>query len=79
MLKKYLRTDFLFAQAMGYEGPQLDDSEGVNISDNVEEYSYLEGKVRHYKMIGEGHGTGPGNEQIRDIIRTTILGKQYDA
>ena len=64
---------------MGYQGPQLDDSEGVNIGDNVEEYSYLEGKVRHYKMIGQGHGVGPGNDKIRDIIRTTILGKLYHA
>ena len=27
----YLRTDFLWAKAMGFTGPQLADSEGVSV------------------------------------------------
>jgi len=70
-------TDFLWAQAMGYSGPQMDDSDGVMVGTDalpVQEYSYLNGKVRHYKLIGEGHGTGPGHDVVREIVRDAILG-----
>merc|ERR1719369_1224895 len=42
-------TDFLWAQAMGYTGPQMDDSDGVMVGTDakpVQEYSYLNGNVR---------------------------------
>jgi len=70
-------TDFLWAQAMGYTGAQMADSDGVMVGTDakpVQEYSYLNGKVRHYKLIGEGHGTGPGHDVVREIVRDAILG-----
>ena len=39
-----LRTDFLIAQAMGYTGTQIPDSDGVEIASNFVEYSYLDGR-----------------------------------
>jgi len=70
-------TDFLWAQAMGYTGPQLADSEGVSVGTDakpVQQYTYLNGKVRHFKLIGEGHSTGPGHDVVREIVRDAILG-----
>ena len=65
------RTDYVWAKAMGYTGPQLADSAGVSVGkDNLsfvkiteqnllgttakptEEYKYLDGRCRHYKLIG---------------------------
>ena len=39
-----VRTDFLIAQAMGYAGTQIPDSDGVEITSNFVEYSYLDGR-----------------------------------
>ena len=39
-----VRTDFLIAQAMGYNGTQIPDSDGVEIASNFVEYSYLDGR-----------------------------------
>ena len=39
-----VRTDFLIAQAMGYIGTQIPDSDGVEIASNFVEYSYLDGR-----------------------------------
>ena len=72
------RTDFLFAEAMGYFGAQLEDSEGKSIGTTekpVQQYTYLGGKVRHFKLIGEGHRTGPDHSIVREIVRASILGK----
>ena len=71
------RTDFLWAQAMGYTGSQLDDSAGVSVGTTdkpVEQYTYLDGKVRHFKLVGEGHITGPKHAVVQEIVRTAILG-----
>jgi poly(3-hydroxybutyrate) depolymerase len=71
------KTDFLWAVAMGYTGAQLADSAGVSIGTSdkpVEEYVYLNGKVRHYKLVGEGHGTGPGHAKVQEIVKAAILG-----
>jgi len=62
---------------MGYPGPQLADSAGVSIGTDaqpVQEYSYLGGKVRHYKLVGEGHGTGPGHTKVQEIVKAAVLG-----
>jgi len=40
----------------------------------VEEYVYLDGKVRHYKLVGEGHGTGPGHTKVQEIVKAAVLG-----
>ena len=39
-----VRSDFLIAQAMGYAGTQIPDSDGVEIASNFVEYSYLDGR-----------------------------------
>merc|ERR1711892_43121 len=69
------KTDFLWAQAMGYTGAQLADSEGVSVGTDakpVQSYTYLNGKVRHFKLVGEGHGTGPGHPVVQEIVRAAI-------
>merc|ERR1711874_455614 len=71
------KTDYLWAVAMGYTGPQLPDSAGVNIGTSaqpVEEYVYLNGRVRHYKLVGEGHGTHITHAKVQEIVRAAILG-----
>ena len=71
------RTDFLWAKAMGYTGLQLDDADGVSVgtsSKPVQQYTYLDGRVRHFKLIDEGHGTGPGHPVVQEIVRAAILG-----
>ena len=44
MKLKIVRTDFLIAQALGYNGTQIPDSDGVEIASNFVEYSYLDGR-----------------------------------
>jgi len=70
-------TDFLFAKAMGYTGSKLPDSAGVSVgltSDKqVEEYSYLDGRAKHYKLVGEGHGTGPSHDKVREVVKAALL------
>ena len=73
----YRRTDFYIARAMGFSGSQLADSAGTEVGadgQSVEEYSYLSGRVRHYKLVGKGHNISPNNEFVKQILRNTILG-----
>ena len=61
---------------MGYTGDQITDSAGVSIGTDakpVEEYKYLDGRVRHYKLIGEGHGTGPGHVIVQETVKAMIF------
>ena len=44
MKLKIVRTDFLIAQALGYNGTQIPDSDGVEIASNFVEYSYLDSR-----------------------------------
>jgi poly(3-hydroxybutyrate) depolymerase len=71
-------TDFIWARAMGYTGPQLEDSAGVDVGMDgreAQEYRYLGGRVRHYKLIGETHGSaGPGHPVVQKIVRELVLG-----
>lgn len=73
-------TDYIWAVAMGYSGDQIPDADGVSIglSDDqpVFEYSYLDGKCRHYKLVGEGHGTGPSHPVVQQAIREMVLGTE---
>merc|ERR1712128_362963 len=71
------KTDYLWAKAMGFTGAQLADSAGVSIGSTdkpVEEYLYLDGRVRHYKLVGEGHGTNVGHTKVQEIVRGMVLG-----
>jgi len=75
----FCRTDFVWARAMGYTGPQLDDSEGVDVGldgREAEEYKYLDGRCRHYKLVGETHGSaGPSHPVVQKVVREMILGE----
>jgi len=48
-------TDYIWAKAMGFTGAQIPDSDGVDIGivgKPTQEYKYLDGRCRHYKLIG---------------------------
>merc|ERR1719356_1737316 len=69
-------TDYIWAKAMGYTGAQLADSEGVQVGTTAkptQEYKYLDGRCRHYKLIGEGHNTGPRHPVVQQVLREMIL------
>lgn len=71
------KTDYIWAKAMGYTGQQLEDSAGVSVgtsSKPTDEYKYLDGRCRHYKLIDEGHGTGPSHPVVQSVIREMVLG-----
>merc|ERR1719436_932594 len=68
------QTDFLFAQAMGYTGEQIPDSDGVEIAENFVEYSYLDGRVKHFKDVGGTHGSTFGNANTMAVLEEVILG-----
>merc|ERR1712107_618897 len=68
-------TDYLIAQAMGYTGTQIPDSDGVEIASNFVEYSYLDGRVKHYKDVGGTHGSTFGNENTMAVLEEVILGR----
>jgi poly(3-hydroxybutyrate) depolymerase len=57
---------YLQAKVMGETGPQLSDEAGILVPNRdspsdpavIYEYSYLDGDVIHYKVVGEGHNLG---------------------
>ena len=61
-------STFVLAQNMGFQGDQLEDNQGVEYSNNVFKYSYLDGDVVHYKFIGAGHNIGPLAGPIQDFL-----------
>merc|ERR1712183_387641 len=70
-------TDYVLAKAMGFTGAQIPDGDGVDVgtdSKPTQEYKYLDGRCRHYKLIGEGHGTGPSHPIAQQVMREMILG-----
>jgi len=70
-------TDYIWAKAMGFDGAQIPDIDGVQVGTDdkpTQEYKYLDGKCRHYKLIGEGHGTGPTHPVVQTVMREMILG-----
>merc|ERR1711910_3177 len=69
------QTDFLFAQAMGYTGEQIPDSDGVVIAEDFVEYSYLDGRVKHFKDVGGTHGSTFGNANTKAVLEEVILGR----
>jgi len=70
-------TDYIWCKAMGYTGAQIPDADGVSVGTTAkptEEYKYLDGRCRHYKLIDEGHGTGPSHPIVQQVVREMILG-----
>lgn len=69
---------FRYAQAMGFTGSQLADSDGIagngtNWPADIVQYSYLGGDVVHYKVIGGNHGLSPYSDNAKDIVADFIL------
>jgi len=71
------RTDYLFAKAMGYTGDQIEDSAGVMDGSDVQVYTYLGGRVRHFKIIDGTHGnSGIGNNNVAAVVKEAIVGSK---
>ena len=47
-------TIYRWAEAIGYTGPKLESP--TRSTEKIEVFSYLDGNVVHYKLLGEGHG-----------------------
>jgi len=62
-------TDFAFARAMGYTGAQIPDADGVSVGDNMVEYSYLGGRVKHFKDIDGTHGSTFGDPDTEAQVK----------
>merc|ERR1712066_78140 len=71
-------TDYIWAKAMGFTGAQIADSDGVDVGTEAKPaqvYKYLDGRCRHYKLIGANHGTGGAiHPVVQEAIREMILG-----
>jgi len=59
---------------MGYKGEQVPDHKGVEIAKNFVEYSYLGGRVKHFKEVGGAHTTILGHENTKREVTRAILG-----
>ena len=62
------KSAYVFAKAMGYKGTEIPDELAVEKPKNFL-YSYLNGKVVHYKLQGAGHGFREMNEDANQIIK----------
>ena len=76
---------YRFAQQMGETGPQLSDAAGIpgngtnGYSAPFVKYTYLNGQVVHYKLIGGDHGLRIGSNtsyatEANQLIATFLLG-----
>ena len=52
----------------------LTDEEGTALDSGMVEYSYLGGKVVHYKLPGVGHTLGDYKENVYEIIKESVMG-----
>ena len=70
---------YRFAQAMGESGPQLADAAGIpgngsnGYSAPFVKYSYRNGQVIHYKLIGGNHGLSVGSSNVYAIEAKQIV------
>ena len=61
-------STFVLAQNIGFQGAQLEDSQGSEYANDVFKYSYLDGDIVHYKFIGAGHIIPNLSEPIRYFL-----------
>jgi len=66
---------YTWAQYWGETGPKLSDEEGILLDTGMVEYSYLDGKVVHYKLPGAGHSLGSYGTTVKAMIRDLVTGK----
>ena len=67
----------MWAKAMGYTGAAWTEADAVEVggstADNqIIEYTFLGGRVRHYKMVGANHVTEPRNSLAKQILLDII-------
>ena len=65
-------TVYRWAQAYGYKGKQLRDSDAQTIDQGIQKFNYLKGRVVHYKLQGAGHGPGKYGAFVNRMIREAI-------
>ncbi len=61
---------FIWANTMGYNGNKI--TEGTQEFENIYRFSYLDGKLVHYKLEGAGHGFDQYYEKSKAIIKNFI-------
>lgn len=70
------QTAYAWAVFQGYEGVAIDDSQGKPCGKNLLRYDYPEVDVTHIKVINGGHGLGPVQADVREIIATMLSTSQ---
>ncbi len=68
---------YLFAKQMGYIGSQLTENQGIQIDNEVYQFSYLDGDVIMAKLVGANHGLQPfinhfQDGRIKNILKTFL-------
>ena len=64
---------YILAKQMGYTGPQLAESQSIQIHDQVYQYSYLDGNVVMVKLNGANHSLQPFVNHFLDGRVKTVL------
>ena len=64
---------YLLAKQMGYTGPQIAENQGIQIDDQVYQYSYLDGNVVMVKLVGANHSLQPFANHFQDGRVKTVL------
>ena len=64
---------YLLAKQMGFTGPQLTENQGIQIDDQVYQYSYLNGNVVIVKLEGANHSLQPFVNHFQDGRVKTVL------
>merc|ERR550519_550374 len=65
---------YTWAQYWGETGPELLDEAGIVLDTGMVEYSYLDGKVVHYKLPGAHHNLGTFGQTVKEMIKDMVLG-----
>jgi len=66
---------YIWASYWGETAAMLADDEGEVMENGIMvKYSYLGGKVVHYKIPGDNHGLGQSGGRAREIIKKEVLG-----
>ena len=58
---------------MGYSGEQQADDAGEVVGE-LQVYSYLAGRLKHFKHVGGTHGNTLGNARIKEEVKKAITG-----
>ena len=70
----FQKATYTWARYWGETGPQLSDEEGKVLDSGMVEYSYLGGKVVHYKLPGAVHTLKPYDKRVYEMIKERVIG-----